>query len=230
MKIMLVDDEESIRKVVEHIVRENGYDFCFADNGQQALEIFNKERPDLLILDVMLPGLDGFGVCEKVRAQSDVPIIFLTAKGDIVDKGIGFKLGGDDYMVKPFDATELVYRIKALLRRPHQIHDENLPGNTNCLKVDHLEIYFDSYEVFSNGVRLEMTSKEFEILAFLAKNKGRVFTREQLLDKIWGRDFDGDINTVTVFIRKIREKIEPDPAKPQLLLTVWGVGYKFGTK
>ncbi|SHN53696.1 response regulator transcription factor [Desulfitobacterium chlororespirans] len=229
MKIMLVDDERSIQKAVEYIVRENGYQFCYVDNGLEALEVFAGESPDLLILDVMLPGLDGFAVCEKIRSFSDVPIIFLSAKGDIVDKGIGFKMGGDDYLVKPFSSMELDFRIKALLRRPHRLEDE--PSNSDeVLKVGDLEMRLNEYEVYSGGEKVELTAKEFEVLAFLAKNRGQVFTREQLLDKIWGLDFEGDTNTVTVFIRRIREKIEADPAKPQHILTVWGVGYKFRSK
>lgn len=229
MKIMLVDDERSIQKAVEYIVRENGYQFCYVDNGLEALEVFAGESPDLLILDVMLPGLDGFAVCEKIRSFSDVPIIFLSAKGDIVDKGIGFKMGGDDYLVKPFSSMELDFRIKALLRRPHRLEDE--PNNSDeVLKVGDLEMRLNEYEVYSGGEKVELTAKEFEVLAFLAKNRGQVFTREQLLDRIWGLDFEGDTNTVTVFIRRIREKIEADPAKPQYILTVWGVGYKFKSK
>ncbi len=229
MKIMLVDDERSIQKAVEYIVRENGYQFCYVDNGLEALEVFAGEAPDLLILDVMLPGLDGFAVCEKIRSFSDVPIIFLSAKGDIVDKGIGFKMGGDDYLVKPFSSMELDFRIKALLRRPHRLEDE--PNNSDeVLKVGDLEMRLNEYEVYSGGEKVELTAKEFEVLAFLAKNRGQVFTREQLLDRIWGLDFEGDTNTVTVFIRRIREKIEADPAKPQHILTVWGVGYKFRSK
>lgn len=229
MKIMLVDDERSIQKAVEYIVRENGYQFCYVDNGLEALEVFAGEAPDLLILDVMLPGLDGFAVCEKIRSFSDVPIIFLSAKGDIVDKGIGFKMGGDDYLVKPFSSMELDFRIKALLRRPHRLEDE--PNNSDeVLKVGDLEMRLNEYEVYSGGEQVELTAKEFEVLAFLAKNRGQVFTREQLLDRIWGLDFEGDTNTVTVFIRRIREKIEADPAKPQYILTVWGVGYKFKSK
>lgn len=229
MKIMLVDDERSIQKAVEYIVRENGYQFCYVDNGLEALEVFAGESPDLLILDVMLPGLDGFAVCEKIRSFSDVPIIFLSAKGDIVDKGIGFKMGGDDYLVKPFSSMELDFRIKALLRRPHRLEDE--PNNSDeVLKIGDLELRLNEYEVYSGGEKVELTAKEFEVLAFLAKNRGQVFTREQLLDRIWGLDFEGDTNTVTVFIRRIREKIEADPAKPQHILTVWGVGYKFRSK
>ncbi|AFL98771.1 response regulator with CheY-like receiver domain and winged-helix DNA-binding domain [Desulfitobacterium dehalogenans ATCC 51507] len=229
MKIMLVDDERSIQKAVEYIVRENGYQFCYVDNGLEALAVFTRESPDLLILDVMLPGLDGFAVCEKIRAFSDVPIIFLSAKGDIVDKGIGFKMGGDDYLVKPFSSMELDFRIKALLRRPHRVDDE--PNNSDeVLKVGDLEIRLNEYEVYAGGEKVDLTSKEFEVLTFFAKHRGQVFTREQLLDRIWGLDFEGDTNTVTVFIRRIREKIEADPAKPQYLLTVWGVGYKFRPK
>jgi len=229
MKIMLVDDERSIQKAVEYIVRENGYDFVYASNGLEALKVFPKESPDLLILDVMLPGLDGFALCEKIRSFSEVPIIFLSAKGDIVDKGIGFKMGGDDYLVKPFSAMELEYRIKAVLRRARHM-DEEVNKEHEILKIGDLAIWLNEYEVYVKGEKVDLTSKEFEVLAFLAKNRGKVFTREQLLDRIWGMDFEGDINTVTVFIRRIREKIEADPAKPQYILTVWGVGYKFRPK
>lgn len=229
MKIMLVDDERSIKMAVEYIVRENGYDFTYVNNGLEALEVFTKESPDLLILDVMLPGLDGFAICEKIRSFSDVPIIFLSAKGDIVDKGIGFKMGGDDYLVKPFSSMELDFRIKALLRRPHLV-DEESAHSDEVLKIGDLEIRLHEYEVYHKGAKVDLTSKEFEVLAYLAKHRGQVFTREQLLDRIWGLDFEGDTNTVTVFIRRIREKIEADPAKPEYILTVWGVGYKFRPK
>lgn len=227
MKIMLVDDEESIRKVVEHIVRQNGYDFCCSDNGQEALAVFKRENPDLLVLDVMLPDLDGFEVCESIRVFSEVPIIILSAKGDIVDKSVGFKMGADDYMVKPFSSVELGLRINALLRRLRQKPDSQAKGNDEGFKIDDLLIYFSRYEVYCSGVKVELTSKEFEVLAFLAQHRGQVFTREQILDRIWGERHIGDVNTITVFVRKIREKIEKNPAKPQYLLTVWGVGYKF---
>ncbi len=226
-KIMLVDDEESICKVVEHIVKRDGYEFCYAKNGYEALDMFEEENPDLIILDVMMPELDGFAVCESIRAKSDVPIIFVSAKGDIVDKSVGFKMGADDYLVKPFSSVELALRIKALLRRSNLDKSNKNENNSDYLKVNDLEIYYKKYEVYSHGKKVDLTSKEFEILALLARNKGHVFTREQLLESIWGESYIGDVNTITIFVRKIREKIEDNPSKPKYLLTVWGVGYKF---
>jgi len=228
MKIMLADDEESIKVLVEHIMSEEGYDFCYAADGAEALKVFEEEQPDLLILDVMMPKLNGFEVCTKLReADHTVPIIFLSAKGDIVDKSIGFKAGADDYLVKPFSSLELSLRIEALLRR------RDFSSGTEkkeCLKVEDLEIYFNRYEVRKNGQKVDLTPKEFQILTRMASHPGEVFTREQLLNYVWGEDYIGELTSIAVFVRKIREKIEDEPSKPKYLQTVWGVGYKFWDK
>jgi DNA-binding response OmpR family regulator len=227
-KIMLVDDEDSIRKVVEQILLKDNYEFCYAADGEKALEIFRKEKPQLIILDVMLPGIDGFELCRLIRQESSVPIIMLSAKGDIVDKSIGFNMGADDYISKPFSPIELSLRIKALIRRV------NIRGNTGKgrsfagnIHFPGLKINCRSHEVTAQGKKVELTPKEFELLCFLASHPGQVFTRQQLFDILWGEDCIKDTGTITVFIRKIREKIELDPARPEYILTVWGIGYKF---
>lgn len=228
MKIMLADDEENIKVLVEHIVTEDGYDFCYAADGVGALEVFETEQPDLLILDVMMPKLNGFEVCTKLReAGYTTPIIILSAKGDIVDKSVGFKAGADDYLVKPFSSLELSLRIEALLRRRDF---EANAEKKESLKIGDLEIFFNRYEVRKNGQRVELTPKEFQILARMASHPGEIFTREQLFTYVWGEDYIGELTSIAVFVRKIREKIEDEPSKPQYLQTVWGVGYKFGDK
>jgi len=228
-KVMLVDDEESIRKVVEQILVKDGYRVCYASNGEQALRIFKDEKPSLLILDVMLPEMDGFELCRIIRQQSSVPIIMLSAKGDIVDKSVGFKMGADDYVSKPFSPVELSLRIKALLRRTNNCNSckqtESSPDDVVSLKG--LEIDCKRYEIAVRGKKVELTPKEFELLCFMARNPGQVFTREQLFNILWGENYVGDTGTITVFMRKIREKIEVDPARPKYIVTVWGVGYKF---
>ena len=232
MKIMLADDEENIRIVVEHIVTEDGYAFCYAADGDEALMVFAKEQPDLVILDVMMPKLNGFEVCSKLREEGyTIPIIFLSAKGDIVDKSVGFRAGANDYLVKPFSSLELSLRIEALLRWRNREADHGfrLEKKESC-KFDDLEIYFNRYEVKLRGQKVELTPKEFKILAYMAANHGEVFTREQLLAHVWGEDYVGELATIAVFIRKIREKIEDVPSKPKYLQTVWSVGYKFGEK
>ncbi len=230
MKIMLADDEESIRILVEHIVTEDGYEFCYAADGVEALNVIKQERPDLLILDVMMPKLNGFDVCAKLREQGRrVPIIILSAKGDIVDKSVGFKAGADDYLVKPFSSLELSLRIEALLRRKsRKSKSTQLSEVADSYKIDDLEIYFKRMEVKLAGKTLDLTPKEYKILAYLASEPGEVFSREQLITYVWGEDFVGESTSIAVFIRKIREKIEADPSKPKYLQTVWGVGYKLG--
>ncbi|WP_018212150.1 response regulator transcription factor [Desulfitobacterium hafniense] len=231
MKIMLADDEESIRIVVEHIVTEDGYDFCYAADGAEALSVFEAENPDLVILDVMMPKLNGFDVCTQLRKKgSNVPIIILSAKGDIVDKSVGFKAGADDYLVKPFSTLELSLRIEALLRRREHQTGGAGEAEKESVKLGDLEILFKRYEARLKGKRVELTPKEFKILAYMAGHPGEVFTREQLLTYVWGEDYVGELTGIAVFIRKIREKIEEDPSKPKYLQTVWGVGYKFGEK
>lgn len=232
MKILLADDEESIRIVVEHIITEDGYEFCYASDGAEALAVFELEQPDLVILDVMMPKLNGFDVCTKLRKDgNNVPIIILSAKGDIVDKSVGFKAGADDYLVKPFSSLELSLRIEALLRR--RDHQSGAPGEAEkkeSFKLGDLEIFFNRYEARLRGKRLDLTPKEFKILAYMASHPGEVFTREQLLTYVWGEDYVGELTSIAVFIRKIREKIEDEPSKPKYLQTVWGIGYKFGDK
>lgn len=228
LKVMLVDDEESIRKIVEHLVNKEGYNFCYASDGEKALLMNAREKPDLIILDVMLPEIDGFEVCRRIRQESSVPIILLSAKGDIVDKTVGFNMGADDYMIKPFSPIELALRIKAMFRRvSSEIDHESTNENNDRIKIKDLEINNKSFEVNIRGNKIDLTSKEFELLAFLAGHPGQVFTRKQLFDNLWGEKYLGDSGTITVFIRKIREKIELDPAHPEYVLTVWGVGYKF---
>lgn len=228
-KVMLIDDDESMQVLVEQIARRGNYDFCCAGNGQDGLEMLRAEHPDFLILDVMLPDTNGFEICETLRAEGrKIPIMFLTAKGDIVDKSIGFKAGGDDYLVKPFDNSELLLRIEAHLRRHKgDLAFARASAQNGHTDVGDLSISFGKYLVEKNGRALDLTSKEFEILALLAANPGKVFTRQQIYEHIWGTESVVDANSITVFIRRIREKIEDNASQPKYLLTVWGVGYKF---
>ncbi len=225
---MLVDDEDNIRIIVEEIVKIDGYHFCYVSDGKKVMEAFSREKPDLIILDVMLPGIDGFELCQIIRRESTVPIIMLSAKGDIVDKKVGFKMGADDYISKPFSPVELSLRINALLRRINpQIKMEKGQSVSGSISIGKLEINSRSHEIKVNGKKVELTPKEFELLYFLANNPNQVFTRKQLFDILWGEDCIKDTGTITVFIRRIREKIERDPARPDYINTVWGVGYKF---
>ncbi len=229
MKIMLVDDDDGLHVLMRRLVEDAGYEFCSAYGGEEGLKVLAAEKPDLLLLDVMMPGMNGFDVCRKVREQGRrIPVIFLSAKGDIVDKSIGFKAGGDDYVVKPFNSDELLLRIEAHLRR----HKQDLAfvkavTRSGSYATGDLEVLFNQYEVRVRGEKVDLTAKEFEILALLAASPGQVFTRAQIFEHIWGEKSDVDESSITVFIRKIREKIEENPSKPQYLLTVWRVGYKF---
>lgn len=186
-----------------------------------------REHPDLLLLDVMLPGINGFDLCKKIREQGRrIPVIFVSAKSDIVDKGIGFRAGGDDYVTKPFDARELLLRIEANIRRHKDaIEFAHCTNREGVARIGELEVRFDEYQVFVKGKPVTLTTKEFEIVAFLAANPGKVFTRSQIQEYIWG-DSDQKSNSITVFVRKIREKIEENPSEPKYLLTVQRVGYK----
>lgn len=230
MKIMLADDEQSIRTLIGRIIGDEGYDFCQAQDGEQALKVFDIEQPDLLILDVMMPKLNGFEVCSELRKNGIfVPIIFLSAKGDIVDKSIGFKAGADDYLVKPFSSEELLLRISALLRRrDNEDEFSNYQKKQSVVKIGDLEVNFKRYEVLLRGEKIDLTPKEYKIIAFLATHPGEVFTREQLSDHLWGQEIAGGFASITVFVRKIREKIEDDPSRPKYLQTVWRIGYKLG--
>ncbi|WP_139652596.1 response regulator transcription factor [Raoultibacter phocaeensis] len=231
-KIMLIDDDESLHVLIRRLTEEAGYRFCSAYGGEEGLKVLASEKPDLLLLDVMMPGMNGFDVCQTMREGGRrIPIIFLSAKGDIVDKSIGFKAGGDDYVVKPFSSDELLLRIEAHLRR----HKSDLAFAKAITRegsnvTGDVEVCFNRYEVRLRGEKVDLTAKEFEILALLAASPGQVFTRAQIFEHIWGEGSDVDENSITVFIRKIREKIEDNPSQPRYLLTVWRVGYKFAER
>lgn len=227
MKILLADDEQSMATLIERIVVREGYGFCRAADGLEALELFERERPDLVLLDVMMPGMNGFDVCTRLRERgASQPIMFLTAKGDIVDKSVGFKAGGDDYLVKPFLPEELVLRVNALLRRAAAPAPAASTPDVVC--HDGVEVDLRRRRVSVDGRPVDLTPKEFNILAILVASPGEVFTREQLVEAVWGADYVGDTSGITVFIRKIREKIEDDPSAPRRVQTVWRVGYRFG--
>lgn len=223
-KILIVDDEENICELVRLYIEKEGFDAIIANDGQEAVAKFNKEKPDLILLYIMLPIKDGWQVCREIRAQSKVPIIMLTAKGETFDKVLGLELGADDYVVKPFEPKELIARIRAVLRRSADSVDEK--ADEDELSFDGLKINQSTYEVYIDDKKVEMPPKEFELLYFLAKNTNKVFTRDQLLDEIWGYEFFGDSRTVDVHIKRIREKLEGEN-RTWALKTVWGVGYKF---
>lgn len=223
-KILIVDDEENICELVRLYIEKEGFDAIIANDGQEAVAKFNEEKPDLILLDIMLPIKDGWQVCREIRAQSKVPIIMLTAKGETFDKVLGLELGADDYVVKPFEPKELIARIRAVLRRSADSVDEK--ADEDELSFDGLKINQSTYEVYIDDKKVEMPPKEFELLYFLAKNTNKVFTRDQLLDEIWGYEFFGDSRTVDVHIKRIREKLEGEN-RTWALKTVWGVGYKF---
>lgn len=223
-KILIVDDEENICELVRLYIEKDGFKAVIAGNGNEAIAKFDSEKPDLILLDIMLPGKDGWQVCREIRSQSNVPIIMLTAKGETFDKVLGLELGADDYVVKPFEPKELIARIRAVLRRSTAAADE--PEAEDEILFDGLRINQSTYEVYIDDKKIEMPPKEFELLYFLAKNTNKVFTRDQLLDEIWGYEFFGDSRTVDVHIKRIREKIEGEN-RTWALKTVWGVGYKF---
>lgn len=224
-KILIVDDDTNICELLRLYIEKDGFDTAIANNGTQALKLFEQEKPDLIMLDIMLPELDGWQVCREIRKTSQVPIIMLTAKGEVFDKVLGLELGADDYVVKPFEAKEVVARIHAVLRRT------NSSEATNVKEVvwDKLSINLTNYELKVDGVQIDTPPKEMELLYHLASNPNRVFTRDQLLDEVWGFDYYGDSRTVDVHVKRLREKI--DGVSPQWeLKTVWGVGYKFEVK
>ena len=223
MKILIIDDDTNISELIALYLNREGYETKEVDNGKLALEIYEDYNPDLVVLDIMLPGLDGYDVCKEIRKYNNTPVIMLTAKGDIFDKVLGLELGADDYMVKPFDPKELIARVKAVLRRNVQQIEEKSPKNR--IVLDNLVIDKDNYSVTYDGELVELPPKELEVFYFLASHPKQVFTREQLLDKIWGYDFVGDTRTVDVHIKRLRDKFEGD--NTWRIKTVWGVGYKF---
>lgn len=225
-KILLVDDEVSIVEFVQINLERAGYQVISAYDGNEAIQLAKKERPSLVVLDIMLPGLDGFEVLREIRRFSNVPVIMLTAKGEDIDKILGLELGADDYITKPFNPRELTARIKAILRRVDKQNGDR--DDASRIIAGDLEIELNKREVFVRGDSVELTPKEFDLLEFLASNPGKVFSRESLLRELWGYDYYGDSKTVDVHVRRLREKVEEEPSKPKYILTVWGVGYKFG--
>lgn len=222
--ILIVDDEENICELLRLYVEKEGYRAIIATNGQEAMDKFRVEKPDMVLLDIMLPIKDGWQVCREIRAIADTPIIMLTAKGETFDKVLGLELGADDYMVKPFEPKELLARMKAVFRRTIGRAEEEEEDRE--IVFDSLRINQTTYDVYLDDEKIEMPPKEFELLYFLARNANKVFTRDQLLDEIWGYEFFGDSRTVDVHMKRIREKIEGDNQSWHLK-TVWGVGYKF---
>jgi DNA-binding response OmpR family regulator len=224
VKILIVDDDEHISELISlYLVRE-GYETKEVHNGKDAVKEFSIFNPKLILLDIMLPEMDGYEVCKEIRKTSKVPIIMLTAKSDTIDKVLGLELGADDYIVKPFEPKEMTARVKAVLRR-YNCDDKENTKNENVLTFENLEINMENYTVKYHGENLQLPPKEFELLFYLAKRPNQVFTRDQLLDKIWGYEYIGDTRTVDVHIKRIREKF--DKNDPWSIKTVWSVGYKF---
>jgi two-component system OmpR family response regulator len=223
-KILIVEDDRNLLDTLKYNLRKEGYNTAAAADGAEALYIARQERPDLIILDIMLPKLSGFEVCRILRKEMTVPILMLTAKTDEVDKVVGLEIGADDYMTKPFSMRELLARVRAMLRRADISKQPS--SEKKILKIGELEVHIGRHQVLHKGSRLSLTPKEYDLLAFLAANEGLVFSREQLLEKVWGYDFAGDTRTVDVHIRWLRQKMERDPARPEYLVTVRGTGYK----
>lgn len=224
-KILIVDDEKNIVDILKYNLQKESFDTLEAYDGKQAIEIAEREKPDLIILDIMLPEIDGFTVCKRLRQTMQTPILMLTAREEEVDKVLGLELGADDYITKPFSPRELMARVKANLRR---VADEVAPARTEeVIKVADLEINTNRYEVRRGGTVIDLTLREFELVKFLAMQKGQVFTRETLLEKVWGYEYFGDVRTVDVTVRRLREKLEKDPSRPEYILTKRGVGYYF---
>ncbi len=226
-KILVVDDEKPIADILKFNLKKEDYSVEVAYDGEEALTRAQEEDPDLIILDIMLPEKDGFTVCRQLRQNSDVPILMLTAKEDEVDKVLGLELGADDYVTKPFSPREVLARVKALLRRTKGAMARNGNEDSDELKVGAIRIDLAAYEVTKGGEEVNLTKREFELLKYFAQHKGKALSREVLLEDVWGYEYYGDIRTVDVTVRRLREKIEDDPSNPSYLLTKRGVGYLF---
>ncbi len=230
-KILIVDDDSNIAELISLYLMKECYDTKIVGDGEEALRAVESYRPDLILLDLMLPGIDGYQVCREVRSKEDIPIIMLSAKGEIFDKVLGLEMGADDYMQKPFDSKELVARVKAVLRRYHKLASAEAPTadavEDKVVRYPDLEINLTNYSVIYMGMPLDMPPKELELLYCLASAPGRVFTREQLLNQIWGYDYVGDTRTVDVHIKRLREKLHDN--SNWKISTIWGIGYKFET-
>lgn len=224
-KILIVEDDRNLLDTLKYNLNKESYQAVTASDGAEALDIARREKPDIIILDVMLPKLSGFEVCRILRKEMTTPILMLTAKAEETDKIVGLEIGADDYMTKPFSVRELLARVGAMLRRS-KMAEAKPPQQETALKIGDIEIDIARHRIFRGAKELELTPKEFDLLVFLALNKGFVFSRNQLLEKVWGYDFAGDTRTVDVHIRWLRQKIEPDPENPKHLITVRGTGYR----
>ena len=230
-KVLIVDDDENIAELISLYLMKECYETMIVNDGEEALRVFADFKPNIILLDLMLPGIDGYQVCREIRTSSQVPIIMLSAKGEIFDKVLGLELGADDYMIKPFDSKELVARVKAVLRRYQPITPAPAAAvlqQGNYVEYPDLTVNLTNYSVIYRGHSIEMPPKELELLYFLASSPNQVFTREQLLDHIWGYEYIGDTRTVDVHIKRLREKIKDHESWS--LSTVWGIGYKFEVK
>lgn len=224
-RVLIVDDEPNIREVVGLYLSRDGHDVVSATDGEEALAVFRESEPDLVVLDLMLPKLSGLEVCRRMRAVRKVPLIMLTARGEEEERVLGLSLGADDYVAKPFSPRELAARVAAVLRR---VEESSGPTGRKVLSFEGLRLDPNTREVLVDGEPATLTAREFDLLYHMASTPGRVYTRDQLMETVWGYTFSADTSTVTVHMRRLREKVEPDPAKPRYLQTVWGVGYKFG--
>ena len=224
MKILVVDDEALLVKGIRFNLQNEGYEVITGSDGLEAVRLVQEEKPDLLVLDVMMPNIDGMTACSKIREFSNIPVILLTAKADDMDKLMGFDHGADDYLTKPFNILELKARIRALLRRAGASGKKE---TDNTLTIGSISLDLDGRNAYRSGELADLTAKEFDVIEFLMRNPNRVYSREALLDTIWAYEYRSDIRTVDVHIRRLREKLEENPAQPQYIMTKWGVGYYF---
>lgn len=226
-KVLIVDDEKNIVDIIAFNLKKEGFQIIKAGDGEEGLRKTFELQPDIILLDIMMPKMDGYETCKKIREKLQTPIIMLTARAEEVDKVLGLELGADDYVTKPFGIRELVARVKANLRRQEALEKQSAVVTGNQQQYGRISINLDRYEVQKDGKVIDLTYREFELLKFLAHQKGQVFSREALLEKVWGYEYFGDVRTVDVTVRRLREKIEDDPGKPTTILTKRGVGYYF---
>lgn len=225
--VLVIEDEENLQEALKYNLEREGYDVLTASDGERGLGMARERQPDLVILDIMLPQIDGLEVCRILRRERDTPIIMLTAKGEEVDRVVGLELGADDYITKPFSMRELLARLRTVLRRTRNHPRDDSPPSNEVFTSGDLEVNLASHTVSLGGVEVDMKPREFDLLALLVANKGRAFTRDQILERLWGQDYIGDTRTVDVHIRWIRQKIETGPGSPNRIVTIRGVGYRF---